>query len=214
MEDFILGLLMIHKLTAYEIHKTIKENYNDVCSHSIGNVQRALKILHKKGFVIMNEVLNGKVVKKVYEITSAGRKQFLQWLNSPMLLNKANNIELGKLLLMGFLPPDKRIERLNDLIESLQADLAYLTAIEETVKAQLENFDGSMDEMQSHHIAQHPAYMDELIESVEVKDLEILLADISKFSLTVLRHGLDEAKFNHKWFSQLRDDMIAENKKE
>jgi len=141
MEDFILGLLMFNKLTAYTINKLIKENYESICSHSIGNVQRALKLLDKKGFVQMNEALQGKVIKKIYEITPSGRRHFMAWINSPMEIYKTKNIEMGKLLMLGYLPHEKRIERINNLLRESQEVLSYMKSIEASINKQQEGYE-------------------------------------------------------------------------
>jgi len=212
MEDFILGLLMPNKLTAYELHQIIKNNYEGVCSHSIGNVQRALKKLHEKGFVRLKEAMDGKVVKKIFEITPLGRAQFMQWLSSPLEISKAKNMEIGKLLLLGFLSPGKRLEKIEGQIKELEGELEYLKAIETAIEAQTEEAGNSIAELQMAYIEKNKAYMEELVESVGADNIVTLLADISKFANLTLHLGLAEAKFNLEWFKKLRDDMLVEMK--
>jgi len=210
MEDFILGLLMPNKLTAYELHQIIKNNYQSICSHSIGNVQRALKKLHEKGFVKLNEVMDGKVTKKIFEITQDGRVHFLKWLNNPLEITKAKNMEVGKLLLLGFLSPDKRVKMIEGQIDELKTELEYLKAIESTIEAQQEELGQSMAELQDAYIEKNKAYMDELVESVGADDVLTLLADIRKFSLLALKLGMDDVRFGIGWFEKLRDEMLAD----
>ena len=213
MEDFILGLLMPNKLTAYEVHQVIKNNYEGVCSSSIGNVQRALKKLHEKGFVKLNEIMEGKIVKKRFEITKDGRRQFLKWLTSPLQITRANNMETGKLLLLGFLPPAKRIEMIEGQIADLKEELEYLQAIEASVEERLAQFGNSRIEIWKAHVEANKDYMDELMESTGAKDIFTVLDDIGKYAELTLRLGLDEAKFNLDWFGKLRDEMVAEMEK-
>ena len=210
MEDFILGLLMPYKLTAYELHQMIKSNYQSICSHSIGNIQRALKKLHEKGLVRLNEVMEGKVTKKIYEITLDGREQFLKWLSNPLEITKAKNMEVGKLLMLGLLPHGKRVEIIQGQIDALKAELEYLKTVEASIELQLEEYGQSMAEMQKAHVDKNKEYMNELVESVGATDVWTLLADTSKFGNIALKLGMDEVKFGISWFENLRDEMLAE----
>ena len=210
MEDFILGLLMPNKFTAYELHQLIKNNYQSICSHSVGNVQRALKKLHEKNFVKLNEVMDGKVTKKIYEITPAGRAQMLKWLNTPPEVTKAKNMEIGKLLLLGFLPQDKRIMIVEGQIDALKAELEYLQTIVSSQEAQLEEYGQSVTNLVDAHIQNNKEYMDELVHDVNATDAKTLLADVAKYGNLTLKLGIAEIKFFINWFEGLRSDMLAE----
>jgi len=210
MEDFILGLLMPNRLTAYELHQMIKNNYQSICSHSIGNVQRALKKLHEKNFVRLNEVMDGKVTKKIYEITPTGRTQVLKWLSAPPEITKAKNMEIGKLLMLGFLSADKRVAIIEGQIDALKAELEYLQGVASSNDAQLEAYGQSIAALVDAHIENNKEYMDELVHDVNATDAKTLLADVSKFSSLTLKLGIDEIKFFINWFEGLRSDMLAE----
>ena len=210
MEDFILGLLMVHKLTAYEIHIMIKNQYQAICSYSLGNIQRALKKLHEKGFVILSEVSEGKVVKKIFAITPAGREKFIDWLKSPIAVTKAKNLEIGKLLLFGYLSPKERIERIDLQIIDLKAELEYLEAIEIAIQAQIEALGTTEIEAQIAYAEANREYIDELLDSIEENDILKLSADISRFAILTLKLGMAEAKFNLDWFENLRKELVEE----
>ena len=212
MEDFILGILMLHKLTAYELHTTIRDNYEGMYSSSLGNIQRALKKLHEKGFVRLDEVHEGKVVKKVFSITSEGRTRFMTWLNQPLDLLKAKNSELGRLLLLGFLTKEQQLANIDLAIADHKEAYKYIKAIEATIAAQLAEAEkrGTVEALQLEYYGEHKEYLDELLASVETDDYLELLGSISKFSYLTLKLGMDEIKFSLEWFENLRKELAEE----
>ena len=205
MEYLILGMLMANKLTAYEIQQAIKIGYQDICSHSIGNVQRALKLMLGKNFVLVHEKMTGKVVKKVYEITPNGRTHFMQWMHQPLELTKAKNMELGKLLLLGFLPLEKRLDLIKGQIEALKADLAYLREAEAITNEQ-----GVSDETTTtlhEYIQENELYINELLASTNTTNIFDLKRDIEKYAMLTLYYGIENIQFNIVWFEKMYKEM-------
>ena len=218
MEYFILGLLMVRKLTAYELHVLIRDNYEGICSSSIGNIQRALKKLHEKGFVSLEEITDGKVVKKIFSITPEGRGSFMNWLNNPIDLMKAKNMELGRLLMLGFLTKEQQLANIDIVIQDLREACGYIKAIEEDIKNQMAEFEDNEGVLEQAALErarlalfnEHQTYMKELLDSVETDDFQELLANVTKFGLIVLRHGSAEMHFNLEWFENLRKELLEE----
>lgn len=212
MENFILGLLMINRFTAYEIHSVIKNNYEGICSPSIGNIQRALKKLHEKGFVSMEEVMDGKVVKKIFSITPVGRTNFMTWLNNPIDLLKAKNLEIGRLLLLGFLTKEQQLANIDIAIKDHIEAYGYLKAVEEAIAERLadEEASGGREQFMLNLYADNKEYIDELMDSVEEDDFLTLFNSMSKFANLTLKLAIDETKFTLKWFENLREELAAE----
>ena len=212
MEDFILGLLMINKLTAYELHMLIKNNYEGICSHSIGNIQRALKKLHEKELVFLEEVHEGKVVKKVFGITPAGRIHFMTWLNNPIDLLKAKNMELGRLLLLGFLTKEQQLATIDKTIADYKEACQYKQAIEDAVSAQLDELirNSGVDQVFLDYRQDHPEYVAELMGSVEENDYVTLMHNVSKFGIITLKFGSAQIRFELEWFENLRHELASE----
>ena len=204
MEHFILGLLMVYQLTAYELHNLIKSNYQGICSHSIGNIQRALKKLHEKELVMMTEVRDGKVVKKVFSITPKGRAAFMKWLNNPIAITKAKNMEIGRLLLLGFLTKEQQLANIEIVIEDLKGEYEYMKAIETHVAEAGDTHQAVVDYLKEDH-----DYMEELLDAVETDDLFELVNNINKFGMMTLKHGIAQVQFNLEWFENLRAELVA-----
>ena len=213
MEDFILGLLMVNKLTAYDLHTVIKNNYEGIYSHSIGNIQRALKKLHEKELVTLEEVHEGKVVKKVFGITPAGRTRFMTWLNNPIDLLKAKNMELGRLLLLGFLTKEQQLANIDKTIADYKEAHSYMQAVEDAVTAQLEDMarNNGTDQAYLDHLVDYPKYMTELMDSVEESDYVSLMRDVRKFGIITLKYGFAQIKFELEWFENLRKELTEEH---
>jgi len=212
MEDFILGLLMIRRLTAYGLHTEIKNNYEGICSNSVGNIQRALKKLLEKGFVSLEEVHEGKVIKKVFGITPAGRERFMTWLNNPLELLKVKNMETGRLLLMGYLTEAQQLANIERTIADYKEAYKYMSAIEEMVQTEIAKVTAhsSLEQARLDLYKQDKDYYDELMDSVEETDFLKLTHNINKFVMLTLKHGADEVKFNLDWFESLRKELVAE----
>jgi len=212
MEDFILGLLMLNKFTAYEIHVAIRDSYEAFYSPSLGNVQRALKKLHEKDFVKLNEVHEGKVVKKIFSITPEGRAHFMIWLNKPLELLKAKNSELGRLLLLGFLTKEQQLANIDIAIRDYKEAYEYTKAIEAALATQIAEAEkkSTVREFQLEYYGEHKEYLDELLASVETDDYLELLSNVNKFGYLTLKLGMDEIKFSLEWFENLREELIKE----
>ena len=214
MEKFILGLLMIYSYTAYELHILIKNNYQGICSHSIGNIQRALKKLAEAGSVTSVSVVENEVNKKIYTITSKGRKVFLEWLDHPLELQKSKNMEMSRLLLMGFLDDEQMMVRVEEAIEETKKEYEYLLAIKKTHDDSLKQFSRlvSNDALTEAYLAQvgervGEEFIKELIQSSPVDSLQETLVRINKFGELTLQLGLDECEFIMNWLIKLKKNL-------
>ena len=134
MKYFLLGLLMLKEMTVYQLKAMIAENFSSMCSDSMGSIQAALKNLLSNGLITYTAVKEKNVEKKYYRIKETGRKEFLMWLQNPMDMSQGKNTELGKLLFMGILPNDKRVELISAVIKNLESELTYLKQILEVNK--------------------------------------------------------------------------------
>lgn len=77
----ILGLLMQEPMTGYDIYKAFTGNLGCFWSAKHSQIYPELKRLAEEGIVQFSTVIYGeKLEKKLYEITPAGKEDFLQWL--------------------------------------------------------------------------------------------------------------------------------------
>ena len=77
----ILGLLMQTPVTGYDISKAFGPGLGSFWSAKHSQIYPELKRLTEEGLIQFSTVIQGeKLKKKLYQITSAGKEDFLQWL--------------------------------------------------------------------------------------------------------------------------------------
>lgn len=202
MDKIILGILMLKRLTAYEIRNIIRQNYSSMCSDSIGSIQVALKKLLEAGFVTCSEIVEHGVNKKRYSITDLGRADFMSWLKTPLDMTKTKNMDLGKLLLMGLVPADERAALLDEILQKINQELYELTEIQKTID-QNNGKNQMLAEMEKDI-----DYRVGIQTATGQADMEINIEGVRYFENMTLQYGIAEAKFQIEWFSKLRDAVL------
>ena len=82
LEYIILGVLLKHSMTGYDIRKKIQNGIGMFYKASYGSIYPILKDLEEKKYVVCHEVIKSKRVKKIYTVTKEGAEEFLLWLDS------------------------------------------------------------------------------------------------------------------------------------
>lgn len=204
MDTIILGILMTQRLTAYEIHIIIRRNFQAMCSDSLGSIQAALKKLESQGAVTVQEVVEKNIRKRRYSITETGRDLLLEWLRQPLDITKTKNIDLGKLLLLGFVPVAERQSLIEQTIQQLEFELAELEILRQGIHEQAERKQ-SVDRLQNDDEYQNG------IRRVTANDNMVKnIADIGHFYMATLQFGIDNMIFYLNWFRKLRDELSQE----
>ena len=117
MDKIILGILMLHRMTAYELRNFIKNNFKSMYSDSLGSIQAALKKLFELEMVTFEELVEKGVNKKRYSITETGREALIEWIKIPINTSKTKNYDDIKPLEKFFENP-KEIHKLLQLSDS------------------------------------------------------------------------------------------------
>lgn len=197
MDKIILGILLLRRMTAYEIKNVIKNNFKSMCSDSLGSIQAALKKLFELNMVSFEELVEKGVNKKRYSITDIGQKALIDWIKVPLNTSKTKNMDFAKLLFMGYVPKENRKYLINQIIVSLEKDYAALKSVKESInvedeRAALKNYLLTDKEYQKRIKALHKKNISESIE------------DIGTFTMAALDYGIDIAAFNIEWFKKLK----------
>lgn len=197
MDKIILGILLLRRMTAYEIKNVIKNNFKSMCSDSLGSIQAALKKLLELNMVSFEELVEKGVNKKRYSITDIGQKALIDWIKVPLNTSKTKNMDFAKLLFMGYVPKENRKYLINQIIVSLEKDYAALKSVKESInvedeRAALKNYLLTDKEYQKRIKALHKKNISESIE------------DIGTFTMAALDYGIDIAAFNMEWFKKLK----------
>ncbi|MCL2044869.1 MAG: PadR family transcriptional regulator [Oscillospiraceae bacterium] len=205
MEKIILGILMLKRLTLYEIRNIIKTSFKSMCSDSSGSIQAALKRLLTSEMVTYTEFVENSVNKKQYSITDKGREMFIEWLSTPADMTNTKNMELGKFLFMGLLPSKKRIELLNEMLEKLEMELAYVSLIWNSVATY-----GSTDIQQALSVwINDPEYLEGILKATECSDANESANSIEDYQRHTIQYGIDGLQFSVDWFRALRDKEVS-----
>lgn len=202
MDKIILSILILKRLTAYEIRNIIRQNYSSMCSDSLGSIQVALKKLFAAGFVTCTEFVENSVNKKQYSITELGRQDFMGWLKTPMDMSKTKNMDLGKLLLMGLVPASERVALLDEILSQHNKELEELLEIQKRV----EQSDGKQQLLD--YMKKDTEYLLGIQHASGQADIAESLNEISYFQNMTLQFGIDSAKFHLEWFKKLRCNIL------
>ena len=80
----LLGLLILHPRTGYDLHKRMEHATFLLESASLRRIYPTLKKLHEEKLVTFHvEPQEGKPDRKIYAVTDAGEAVFLEWLQKP-----------------------------------------------------------------------------------------------------------------------------------
>lgn len=120
MENIILGLLLLQDRTIYQLRKRINAGLNLMYSCSMGSIQAAIKKLLKNECITFQEISENGRLKKLYSITSKGKKYFNSWINSPFEKETPKNPELVKIYFMGFTELENRKNLIKNHISYLK----------------------------------------------------------------------------------------------
>lgn len=198
MDKIILGILMLKRLTSYEIRNIIRQNYKSMCSDSLGTIQATLKKLLAGGLITCNEFVERSVNKKVYSITDVGRALFMEWLKTPVDMTKGKNMEFGKFLLMGLVPPEERTSLIDETIAILNNELSYLEEIQKVLETTEEK------KQFISHLEQDPEYALGIENATNNSSIIENADNISMFEALTLQFGVDSTKFQIEWFTNLK----------
>lgn len=193
MDIIILGFLMMKHSTIYEIRGFIEAYLTSVSSNSTGSIQAGIKKLVKNEMITFKEQVENSVNKKIYSITEAGKKYFLERLSSPMLYRE-KNMEWNKLFFMGFIDKEQQIKSIDNYIGELEQELEFLNCINLSLNPRYGLGQDYVDDVKQNSGAP------ELITQERVHE-------IAKFQYAVLDLGIDKVKFEIEWFSSFKEKL-------
>lgn len=132
----VIGMVLHEELTGYDIKKRIEQGIGHLYKVSHGQLYPALKELTAKDYLTMNEQMQGKMLKKYYMATEAGKAMFLDWLSAPFDPNTDGDNYLVKIFLLGELPKEIRTKRLQEYEFYTQQLLGQLQVVEKQLSTE------------------------------------------------------------------------------
>jgi len=202
VDIIILGLLMHRGYTIYDLRKIINGQFTFASSGSMGNIQAAIKKLLSREMIVYQERLEKSVNKKVYFITDVGKQYFIEKISTPMQ-NKTRNMELTKLIFMGFTKHEEREMLIDGYVQELKEELLILEQInsqpqhqvtEESFCIDLTILENTLEQLKG------------LGGAVEFMTLEAI-REIKFFQNATLNYGISLLKFEIQWFSNLKEKL-------
>ena len=203
MDRLILGLLMLNRFTIYELRNIIKKNFKDMCSDSMGSIQAAMKKLLAAQLVTCSEYVENSVNKKRYSITEQGRNVFMDWLQVPADMTASKNMELGKFLFMGFLPAEKRLPLIDEMIKKMETELSSLLGLLDSIQNQLSNKEQVIEAWKND-----PEYLEGVINATQNPDVLQSANGIGEYQMYTLQYGIDSLRFHVDWFKALKKMIV------
>ena len=198
MDKIILGILMLRRMTAYELRNTIRDNFKSMCSDSLGSIQVTLKKLLSLKMVTFEELVEKGINKKRYAITDIGEKVLMEWIKIPIDISKTKNIDMGKLLFMGYISKNEQKNLINKIILSLEEEYSELKNLKESI-----NFENERLGIENYLLTD-TEYQERIKNLNKKNNVSKNIKEISKFTLATLDYGIDVVDFNIKWFKKLK----------
>ena len=198
MDKIILGILMLRRMTAYELRNVIRNDFKSMCSDSLGSIQAALKKLLMLEMVTFEELVEKGVNKKRYSITDIGQKTLIKWIRIPIDMSKTKNLDIGKLLFMGYVSENEQKNLIDKIIDSLEEEYTALKKLRESIRIEKER------ETLKNRLLIDTEYQERIKNLNKENDISENIKEISKFTLTTLDYGIDITAFNIEWFKKLK----------
>lgn len=127
-QDAILGMLMKHSLSGYEIKQLFENLFSYFYRSSYGTIYPMLTRMEKEGLITKEVVLqDGKPNKNMFTITDKGQESFQAYLQGPLEGDSTKSDFLMRLYFGEFVGFDKVIAWLKEVQEGAQTELNLLS---------------------------------------------------------------------------------------
>ncbi len=122
LQFVILGFLMSHDMSGYDIKKKMSLSTVNFVDASFGSIYPALKRLKQKGHITYEEIVENGKNKKIYSVTPEGKNEFLNWIEIPINPQLTKFDQMVKIFFYNHIAKEKAIY----LIEKYICDLRSL----------------------------------------------------------------------------------------
>jgi PadR family transcriptional regulator AphA len=126
----VLGLLAHRPLSGYDIKATVDRSTRFLWAASYGQIYPELRRLEAEGLVRGEDAPNGARMRRVYELTDAGRKALEEWLLATTFTVELRDESLLRLFFADLLPREKALRLLEDRKKGHEQFLEVLGAID------------------------------------------------------------------------------------
>lgn len=131
VQSVLLGFLMRSSMSGYDLRKAFAMSFSFFSGLSYGSIYPSLKKMESRGLISKHvDIRDGAPNRKVYTITEAGKRVFLDTLRSPFVPEQPRSAFLMRLFFFANLSREEReaialaqinsIERLRKELESVR----------------------------------------------------------------------------------------------
>lgn len=205
MEYIILCMLLLKKMTIYEMRTYIQRNLSTVCSDSLGSMQTTIKKLLDRGYIDVSESVENNTLKRQYSITVKGVVYFKERIGTPMNIQKMKNMEAGKFFFLGMASKEKRIAFIQSYIDDLRIEYDKLCQIHQFV----ENTKNTVIESNVAQISKDSVLAQHLLEVSEETTLEAVIRNIYDYQIYTLEYGLGRASEDIAFYEKILERELA-----
>jgi len=127
VKTLCLGLLSVREACGYDLKKTFETSFKHFFPAGYGSIYPALADLAATGLVECEEIPQvGKPDRKVYRITPAGEKAFVDALNSTEPQHKLRSEFLAMIYFSDLVDETRLVEVLDDRVEQLRETVRHI----------------------------------------------------------------------------------------
>ena len=127
VKTLCLGLLSVREACGYDLKKTFETSFKHFFPAGYGSIYPALADLAASGLVECEEIPQvGKPDRKVYRITAAGEKAFVDALNRTEPQHKLRSEFLAMMYFSDLVDENRLVEVLDDRIEQLRETVRHI----------------------------------------------------------------------------------------
>ncbi|USB32299.1 helix-turn-helix transcriptional regulator [Paenibacillus sp. YPG26] len=146
----ILGLLMIRRLSQYDIRRVLSQKVSPFYSASLGSIQAALKKLESQGYIECHDTTENGRKKKIYSIHPTGRQQFMDWMLTEVTPSRLEQEVTTRLFFLGLMTKTERLIILSQVIDQLEASVHEFEAA--SVEANQKEIPGHLEGIAAYQL--------------------------------------------------------------
>ncbi len=134
LQSVILGLLQHEPMSGYELKQVFDTTLSYMSGASFGSIYPTLRKLKQKGLAsVQVQEQEGRPAKKVYTITEAGRRAFIDAVAGELQVPPYRNELLMRLFFFSFIPPERQREIVQEYHRYLEEKQMGLMMLEPLV---------------------------------------------------------------------------------